>query len=79
MKSKLKLLILAIIGLSMPVIAIVLLTFCIWALTGLSVGWSLLASFATCAVGAIALYRKLHKEILEFSIELDLEDDDEII
>lgn len=76
MKSNFETLLLAITGISIPVIAVVLLTFLVWAATGLSVGQSLLAAGVISIVGAIALYRKLLSEVKEFNIEIDIEDDE---
>lgn len=76
MKSNFETLLLAITGISIPVIAIVLLTFLVWAATGLSFGQSLLAAGVVSVGGAIALYRKLLSEVKEFNIEIDIEDDE---
>lgn len=76
MKSNFETLLLAITGISIPVIAVVLLTFFIWAGTGLSFGQSLLAAGVISVGGAIALYRKLLSEVKEFNIEIDIEDDE---
>lgn len=76
MKNNFEILLLAITAISIPVIAVVLLTFLVWAATGLGLGKSLLAAGIISFGSAIALYRKLLSEVKEFNIEIDIEDDE---
>lgn len=76
-KEKLQMAIIAVVGISLPIIAITLLSAIVWAVTGLSYLLSLIIVKVVVAIFGYGLYRALLREVREFNVNIDFEDGEE--
>ena len=74
MKSNLQLLIVSIVAISIPTIALTLLTGLFWIIFNLSLTQSFVAALLFSGISCLVIFKRLQYEIKEFNINLEDED-----